>query len=87
MQITLLAFPKTPKLLPQPHPPKQQYDRRKEPKPRLPPNTRLLRHAEHTIHSAPNLIPRVFKLIIHFLSEGGGVADFVADKMGELLWS
>jgi hypothetical protein len=69
-------------LLTQPHPPKQQYDRSKEPNPNFPPHTRLLRHSQHTIHSALDLVSRVFKLIVHLLGEGGGIADFVSDEMG-----
>jgi hypothetical protein len=37
-------------ILPQPNPPKQQYDGRKEAQPRLPPNARRLRHPQHAIH-------------------------------------
>jgi hypothetical protein len=70
--------------LAQPHPPKQQYNNREEPDPNLPPNPRLLRHAQHAIHSAFYLVSRVFELVVHLLGEGGRVADFVADEVCEL---
>lgn len=41
----------------QPHPPKQHNDSREKRHPRLPPNARLLRHTQHTIHSALELEP------------------------------
>jgi len=70
--------------LTQPNPPKQQYNRRKEAQPNLPPDTRLLRHPQHASHGTPEAIPRVLELVVHFLSEGCGVADFVADEVCQL---
>lgn len=68
----------------QPHPPKQQYHSSEEPQPRLPPHPRLLRHPQHPIHCTPKPIPRILKLVVHFLREGGRVADFVADEVCKL---
>jgi hypothetical protein len=70
--------------LSQPNPPKQQYNRRKEAQPRLPPNARLLRHPQHAIHGALQFIPRVLKLIIHLLREGRRIANLVANKVCQL---
>lgn len=71
-------------LLLQPNPPKQQYYRREEADPDFPPDARLLGHPQHPVHRASELESRVLKLIVHFLSEGGGVADFVADEVRQL---
>jgi hypothetical protein len=70
--------------LTQPNPPKQQNNRRKEAQPNLPPHARLLRHPQHAIHGALEPIPRVLELVVHFLGEGGRVADFVADEVCQL---
>jgi hypothetical protein len=68
----------------QPHPPKEQNNRRKKPNPNLPPDARLLRHPQHAIHSALNFMSRILKLVVHLLSKGSGVADFVADEVCQL---
>jgi hypothetical protein len=73
--------------LPQPNPPKQQYDGSKEAQPSLPPNTRLLSHPQHAVHRALETDPRIFKLIVHLLCQGGRVADFVANKVCQLFSS
>lgn len=73
--------------LPQPYPPKEQYDHRKEPHPDLPTNARLLGHAQHASHSPLDLIPRVLKLIVHLLCQGGRIADLVANKVCQLRMS
>lgn len=61
-----LTSPQVTPKSPQPHPPKQHHNRGKKPQPNLPPDPRLLRHAQHAIHRAPKFIPRVLKLVIHF---------------------
>ena len=66
----------------QPHPPKQHDNRRKEPQPHPPPHARLLRHPQHAIHGAPDLIPAALELVVHSLRKACGVADFVADEVG-----
>jgi hypothetical protein len=73
-----------PTLSSQPNPPKQQYNHSEKPHPSLPPYTRLLCHSQHAIHSPLDLIPRVFKLVVHFVGQGGGIADFVADEIRQL---
>jgi hypothetical protein len=70
--------------LPQPYPPKQQYDGSKEAQPRLPPHTRTLSHPQHAVHRALEAISRVLKLIVHLLSQRGRVTDFVANKVRQL---
>jgi hypothetical protein len=81
MLITLIL---SPLLSPQPNPPKQHPNRREKTQPYPPPDPRLLRHPQHAIHRAPKLIPRVFKLVVHFLRQGGRRANLVADEMRQL---
>lgn len=72
--------------LPEPHPPEQQDQRSEKSKPCFPPNARLLRHAEHPVHRAFNLVPAVLKLIVHLLRKRRRVANFVADEVRQLLF-
>ena len=74
-------------LLAQPHPPEQQHQRCKKRNPCLPPNTRLLRHGQHPVHCASDLIPAILELVVHFLRQGCRVADFVADEVCQLFRS
>lgn len=78
-------FTSTLKPPPHPHPPKQQHEGDEERNPGFPPDTRLLGHAKHPIHGASDLVPTVLELVVHFLGEGGGVTDFVADEVCQLL--
>jgi hypothetical protein len=71
-------------ILPQPNPPKQQYNRRKEAQPRLPPNARTLRHSQHAIHRALEADPRILKLIIHLLRQARRIANLISNKVCQL---
>lgn len=71
-------------LLLHPHPPEQQHHGGEKRNPCFPPNTRLLCHPKHPVHRALDFVPAVLELVIHFLRQGGTVADLVADEVCQL---
>lgn len=85
---TPLPFSSSPHLPPQnplglsskqPHIRKDEPDGQEEAKPDLPAHARLLGHAQHARHGAPEADARVVEGIVHAVGEGGGGADLVAD--------
>lgn len=70
--------------LTQPHPPKQQHQRREKRNPRFPSDPGLLCHPQHPVHRAADLVPGVLELVVHLFGQGGRVADLIADEVRQL---
>ena len=70
--------------LEQPDVPEQSNDKGKEDEPHLPTHTGTLRHTQHTVHGALELITRIRELIIHLFRQRSRIADFIANTQSKL---
>ena len=68
----------------QPNIRKHEPHGQEEAEPDFPAHARLLGHAQHAGHGAPEADARVVEGVVHAVGEGGGGADLVADGDGYL---